>query len=57
MDLLLRVKEDIRSRDYLEMMGELDEGFRRNIEQASPLLRPYLRHLCSALDAWCQALA
>lgn len=56
-ELLLSVKETIRSRDYCEMMQEVAEGFERYVPSASPMLRPYLAHLCSALAAWNAALA
>jgi hypothetical protein len=57
LDLLANVKQTIRSRDYLPMMNELQEGFARHIEKASPMFKPYLSHLCDAMRAWNQALA
>ena len=56
-ELLLEVKQTIRSRDYLGMMRELQDGFSRHIERASTMFKPYLRHLCFAMQAWNTALA
>ena len=52
LDLLFEVKANIRSNDYLEMMKEVNEGFKEHRDKASPLFRPYLTHLCTAMDAW-----
>ena len=52
LDLLLQVKEKIRSSNYLEMMIELNEGFKQYSDKASPIFKPYLKHLCKAMDAW-----
>lgn len=52
LDLLFNVKTKIQSNDYLEMMKEVNEGFKEQLGNASPLFRPYLKHLCTALDAW-----
>lgn len=57
LELLFAVQESIRSREYLAMMQELNEALQPHVERASPLLRPYLRHLCIALDAWNASLA
>ena len=56
-DLLLRVKESIRPTDYLGMMMEVHEGFRRHAHEASPLFKAYLEHLCVAMEAWNESLS
>jgi len=57
-DLLLTVKQTVRSNDdYLEMMKEINEGFKENIDKASPIFKPYLKHLCTAMDAWNTSLS
>jgi hypothetical protein len=55
--LLSEVRATIWPADYLEMMKELNEGFKASVEKASPLFRPYLAHLCTALDAWNRSLS
>lgn len=57
LDLLLQVKETIHSGDYLEMMKELNEGFKEHLEKASPIFKPYLKHLCGAMEAWNTSLS
>ncbi len=57
LELLERAGAAITSDDYLEMMKELNEGFKEGIEQASPLLQPYLKHLSTAMDAWNTSLS
>ncbi len=56
-DLLLRMKETIRATDYLEMMQEIHEGFCKHVDKASPLFKPYLGHLCVAMEAWTASLS
>lgn len=41
---------------YQEMIGTLSEAFRSRRDRCSPLLKPYIRHLCEAWDAWLCAL-
>ena len=55
--LLFQVKNTIRSNDYLEMMKEINEGFKEHAEKASPMFKPYLKHLCTAMDAWNTSLS
>lgn len=57
LDLLLHVKTTIRSTDYLDMMKELNEGFKGRVDSASPVFKPYLKHLCTAMDAWNTSLS
>lgn len=57
LDLLLGLKEKISPNDYLEMMKELNEGFKEYVEKASPLFKPYLKHLCTAMEAWNTSLS
>lgn len=55
--LLLSVKATVKANDYLEMMKEINEGFKENIHNASPIFKPYLTHLCMAMDAWNTSLS
>ena len=55
--LLLKVKSTISVGSYLEMIGEVNEGFKKYADRASPLLKPYLKHACTALDAWTKSLS
>lgn len=57
LDMLGGIGETLIPDAYLEMMKQLNEGFKEQIERASPLMRPYLRHLCQALDAWNASLS
>lgn len=57
LDLLHQVKETICSNDYLEMMKEINEGFKERIYKASPIFKPYLKHLCIAMEAWNTSLS
>lgn len=57
LDLLLGLKETISPNDYLEMMKELNAGLKEYIEKASPLFRRYLKHLCTAMEAWNTSLS
>ncbi len=57
LNLLAEIKEGLRPGNYLGLMQELNEGFKCRTEQTSPLLRPYLRHLCSCIDGWCASLS
>jgi len=52
LDLLFQVQNTIRPNDYLEMMKEINEGFKEYIDKASPIFKPYLKHLCTSIDAW-----
>jgi hypothetical protein len=56
-NLLLQVKAGIRAADYLDMMYELLAGFEKHTEKASPLFKPYLKHLCVAMKAWNASLS
>ena len=56
-ELLLQVKQTIQSREYLEMMKELCAGFKERSDTSTPILKPYLQHLCSAMDAWNTSLS
>ena len=57
LDMLAATKNSITPGSYLDMMKMLNEGFREHIGTASPMLEPYLKHLCTALDAWTTALS
>lgn len=57
LQLLSEIKQNLMSRDYLEMMKEVADGFRSRTEEASPILKPYLRHYCDSMDAWTASLA
>lgn len=57
LDLLSQIKETITPNSYLEMMKELNEGFKASSHTASPIFKPYLQHLCIALDAWTASLS
>lgn len=39
------------------MMKEVSERLRENIVKASPIFKPYLKHLCTAMDAWNTSLS
>lgn len=56
-DLLFQIKPTITSTDYLEMMKELNEGFKEYVHQASPIFKPYLVHLCMTMEAWNKSLS
>lgn len=56
-DLLFQIKNTITSTDYLEMMKELNEGFKEYVHKASPIFKPYLAHLCMTMDAWNKSLS
>jgi len=55
--LLFQVKKTIRPNNYLEMMKEINEGFKEHTDKASPIFKPYLKHLCTAMDAWNTSLS
>ena len=55
-EILLAAKTRIRPTGYLEMMGALNEEFRRAAPDCSPLLKVYFEHLTGALEAWIAAL-
>jgi reversibly glycosylated polypeptide len=57
LDLLSQAKEMIQPDSYLEMMKQLNEGFKKSKDSASPMFKPYLEHMCTAIDAWCEALS
>jgi hypothetical protein len=57
LDVLGRASEDVRSADYLDMMGQLTERFRALAPECSPLLRRYFDHLDGCMRAWVAALA
>jgi len=57
LDILFSIRDTIKSRDYLEMMKELNEGFKKHVEEASAILKPYLIHLSVAMDAWNTSLS
>jgi len=56
-NLLIEVRNTITATEYLEMMKELNEGFKEYICQASPIFKPYLKHLCMTIDAWNTSLS
>lgn len=56
-ELLLSVKETISPSDYVTMMKELNERFKEYSDKASPMFKPYLKHLCVAMDAWNESLS
>lgn len=56
-DLLLRVRETIGATDYLDMMKEVNEGFREGMHGASPMFTPYLAQLCTSMEAWNRSLS
>ena len=57
LEFLSEVKQNVQSRDYLEMMNEVAEGFRGCVDGASPMLKPYLRHCCASMEAWTASLS
>ncbi len=57
LDMLFQVKRTLRSHDYLELMKEINEGFRGHVETASPLLKIYLEHCCASMEAWTTSLS
>lgn len=54
--LLDRARENLKPASYLEMMAHLRAEFAEYSHESSPLLKPYLRHLDTALGAWITAL-
>jgi hypothetical protein len=57
LDMLSQVKHSIQPNSYLEMMMEVCDMFMEFKDKASPLFRPYLEHLCTAMNAWNISLA
>ena len=57
LEILADAKETIAPDSYLEMMKALNKGLKERAETSSPLLRPYLTHLCTAMDAWNRSLS
>jgi hypothetical protein len=55
-DILMQAKERIQPAGYVEMVSALNEEFRRVTQHCSPLLQPYLHHLCRCLGCWTRAL-
>ena len=57
LNILADAREKIAPSSYLNMMQHLNEIFREHCETVSPLLKPYLVHLVTAMTAWNTALA
>ncbi len=57
LNLLVEVKQTIKPKSYLEMMKEMNEGFKVHKHKSPPLLKPYLKHLCKAMEAWNKSLS
>jgi len=56
-DLVLESAGSFGPASHREMMAALTEEFARRTDAASPVLKPYLRHLVAALRAWVAILA
>ncbi len=57
LELLSEIETTITPGDYLEMMKALNAGFKEHIGAASPMFKPYLEHLCTAMTAWTTSLS
>ena len=55
-DLLSDSMDAVRTGPYSDMIDQLRDAFSSRLHNCSPLLRPYILHLCGAWRAWTSAL-